>query len=232
MSITVRALQRQDIPASVRLHKFAKHNGQNVFSTSFIADITELHEYAVKGQDGAHGFVAFVPTETDDGAEVVGVLTAQLEEQKCVLLTLVVRGDYRGQGVAKLLLRELLRYSRGDHSSLHIITDVAVANTAALTFFKRQGFRQGGRASGRSVELELKACAAGPARALPSATRPDWCLHYTPQSAAHVRLIGSALNSVGRHLVRGVNKLPIAPNVRGIARGARFQKFGTLLVFL
>ncbi|EFJ45347.1 hypothetical protein VOLCADRAFT_106073 [Volvox carteri f. nagariensis] len=111
MSVAVRLLRREDIPASLRLHKFAKHDSQNVFSARFLANIAELHEYAADGRSGVRGLVACAPFDNDD--EVVGALIAQWEEDyKCVLLTLVVRGDYRGRGVAKSLLDELLRASR------------------------------------------------------------------------------------------------------------------------
>lgn len=65
-----------------------------------------------EGRDGAHGWVA-VSSEPDGEGEVVGALTAQWEEpDACVLLTLVVRSDARGQGVGKALLQALQQHVR------------------------------------------------------------------------------------------------------------------------
>ncbi|KAG2446551.1 hypothetical protein HYH02_008538 [Chlamydomonas schloesseri] len=112
MSRQILCLQAEHVPACQRLHKFAKYNGESVFGLQVQKDLAALLNSAAEGRDGAHGWVA-VSSDSDGEGEVVGALTAQWEEPAtCVLLTLVVRSDARGQGVGKALLQALQQHVR------------------------------------------------------------------------------------------------------------------------
>ncbi|PNH06244.1 hypothetical protein TSOC_007420 [Tetrabaena socialis] len=181
--ISIRALQADDAPASKRLHKYAKLEGERIFPDE--AGLNEMLDAACAGAVGTFGLVALASCAPEP--ELVGVLTAQWEEaeagaagqagatgtagaagarRSCVLLTLVIRADVRGGGVGRALLSALrVRLQEGhpagppggDGLPVRLLTDVAVANEPAVAFFKRQGFRQAGRSNGRSVELTVTA---------------------------------------------------------------------------
>ncbi|GFR48068.1 hypothetical protein Agub_g9904 [Astrephomene gubernaculifera] len=225
MTVTLRPLTLHDVPAALRLHKFAKLDGHNIFSLESQKNVVELLNSAAAGEAGVHGHIACAAGgEAGAESEVVGVLTAEWEDTRtCVLLTLVVRSDHRGKGVGKELLEELLRSACTQGSPVTIVTDVALANSPAVTFFKRQGFKQTHRSHGRSMELSLT-CAFGTGSTASEAT-----LRHVPREVA-VKSLRSGWCSLNRSRAR-TGLLHSAPGARTrllpIVRGGGMVRRGT-----
>mmetsp|Transcript_37446 Transcript_37446/g.83325 ORF Transcript_37446/g.83325 Transcript_37446/m.83325 type:complete len:253 (+) Transcript_37446:78-836(+) len=166
--VVYRCFGPTDLAAVKRLHKFAKLDGKPVFGAD-TSGTEEMLEYAANQQSGTFGMVA---TSSSDATDILAAATAQLDESShadgttrpsgtgsilsMVLLTVVVRADHRRGGVAKGLIQALCDWASKQHGVHVVVTDVSAANSPAVTFFTRAGFktRNTGGKQGSMVELE------------------------------------------------------------------------------
>lgn len=138
---TNRALQKRDLPALKRLHRFAKFEGSPVFGEDQTG-VAELLASACNSLDGVTGSCC----EDSDG--VFGAITLQeelfpdqahQEDRPLIILTVVVRADMRASGVASSLL-STAEQQASKNGNTSLITDVSSHNRPAISFFLRHGF--------------------------------------------------------------------------------------------
>lgn len=171
---TVRQLLPADLSTAKRLHRFTKAGGRPVFGEDF-QGVEEMLTYAASGLSGAFGFVAVTSTASED---IVGVLTAQWDEDvelpragssnppgdqpadpiSVILLTLVVRPDCRSSGLGRQLMSALLAAADLHRMSAacDVLTDVAIDNEPALHFFQQTGFIRQPPAAQDSASVEMR----------------------------------------------------------------------------
>eukprot|EP00775_Hariotina_reticulata_P008368 gene8368-8552_t len=162
MAAQFRQLQESDLEDVMRLHRFASYEGQPVFA-QYGQDAAAVLQAAVQATDGAFGVAALLPDpEEPSEIELVGAATGQLVMPgdaesyqgaaggavELVLLTLVVRGDARGQGLGAALLAHLIRLGHQQQQQQRghisrVIADVSVTNKPAWGLFQKFGFIRG-----------------------------------------------------------------------------------------
>lgn len=179
---THRALQKGDLAALKRLHRFAKFEGSPVFGEDQTG-VAELLTSACNHLDGVTGSCF----EDSDG--VFGAITLQdellpdaahQEERPLVILTVVVRADMRASGVASSLLTTAeLQASMNGNTSL--ITDVSSNNRPAIAFFLRHGFQER-KNGGLTTELYRD---MAPAHPLKSAIKRRGSTFMTAEGSSH-----------------------------------------------
>lgn len=157
-AVLVRAAHKADIPEVVRIHNYhALKVGGHATETGFLLERVSREEIAYHFSRPSDS----VYVATDAGGKVLGfsVITTELpreisevtwesdedrewmtRKKQCHVLSVAVRPDTTGQGVAEAIYAELYRLYDGAVVSAFVVTK-PVVNQPSLNFHEKQGFR-------------------------------------------------------------------------------------------
>jgi ribosomal-protein-alanine N-acetyltransferase len=121
--IVMRAMQEQDIPAIIKIERIS-------FSTpwSEAAFFSEIH----KSYSLARVAVS--------GDTIVGYICVDYILNECHIMNLAVHPDFRRQGIATILLEEVMKELRKKGCRFFYL-EVRFSNTGARAFYERFSFR-------------------------------------------------------------------------------------------
>ncbi len=111
------------------------------FTAAYTFDHVRLARFTQIDYDREMAFIATAPNEAGV-TETLGVIRAISDVDNVTAeFAIVVRSDFKGQGLGKLLMDKIIRYcrARGTH---RMVAEVLPQNTAMLELAKQAGFRK------------------------------------------------------------------------------------------
>lgn len=110
------------------------------FTAAYTFDHVRLARFTQIDYDREMAFIATALNE-QGVAETLGVIRAISDVDNVTAeFAIVVRSDLKGQGLGKLLMDKIIRYSR-THGTQRLVAEVLPQNTAMLELAKQAGFR-------------------------------------------------------------------------------------------
>lgn len=110
------------------------------FTAAYTFDHVRLTRFTQIDYDREMAFIATALNE-QGVAETLGVIRAISDVDNVTAeFAIVVRSDLKGQGLGKLLMDKIIRYSR-THGTQRLVAEVLPQNTAMLELAKQAGFR-------------------------------------------------------------------------------------------
>lgn len=165
-SVTVRAIRADDSCAI--LDAFRALDREAVYTRFFTykKDLAEGELRQLTDIDFEHVVALVVTTGTGEGEKLIGggryCSEAPLQTSRSAELAFITADEYRGRGIASLVLRHLVRIGR-DEGLLQFEADVLAQNQAMLAVLNRSGLaiRQRREANVVHVCLSLNGNAGG-----------------------------------------------------------------------
>lgn len=165
-SVAVRAIRADD--SSAILAAFGGLNRESIYTRFFTykKDLTETELRQLADIDFEHVVALVVTTGTGEGEKLVGggryCSEAPLATSRSAELAFITADEYRGRGIASLVLRHLVKIGR-DQGLLQFEADVLAQNQAMLAVLSRSGLaiRQRREANVLHVYLSLNGNAEG-----------------------------------------------------------------------
>jgi RimJ/RimL family protein N-acetyltransferase len=156
--VTVRAIRRDD--GSGILAAFDRLDHESVY-TRFFTYKKELSDADLKGLTDVnfdHVVALVVTTEKGDIETLIGggryCSEVPLRGAQCAELAFITANDYRGRGVAALILKHLVLIGR-DQGLLRLEADVLAQNQAMLAVFRHSGLALKQQREGNVVHVIL-----------------------------------------------------------------------------
>jgi ribosomal-protein-alanine N-acetyltransferase len=75
----------------------------------------------------------------ETGGEVIGYVGIWVVQDECHIMTFAVAEGWRGQGIASMLMLEMLKTARGAGATCYTL-EVRASNAAALALYEKFGF--------------------------------------------------------------------------------------------
>jgi len=86
-----------------------------------------------------------------EGGELAGYIGSWFGGGECHVGTIATKREYRGRGIARMLLAHTAELAREEHCD-YIVLEVRVNNLAALNLYRTLGFEQVGRRPGYYID--------------------------------------------------------------------------------
>ncbi|MDJ0270066.1 MAG: ribosomal protein S18-alanine N-acetyltransferase [Aigarchaeota archaeon] len=127
-------------------------SGATTIRRAALNDLLAIYDIERKSFNHPYGFVVFLtllasPSSlflvAEDSGRVVGYAVARVEERNALLLSIAVHPQHRRRGVGALLLRSIIRQLPEEVEYLDL--QVAVSNSAAISFYEKHGFEKVGK---------------------------------------------------------------------------------------
>jgi RimJ/RimL family protein N-acetyltransferase len=156
--VTIRAI-RPDDGAGI-LAAFKSLARESVFTRFFTykKSLTDAELRQVTDVDFDHVVALVVTTKAGDGEKVIGggryFSEGAGREPRNAELAFITADDYRGRGIARLLLKHLLRIAR-QQGVRQFEADVLAQNLAMLAVFRRSGLAMTHRLENNVVHVTL-----------------------------------------------------------------------------
>ena len=168
-AVTIRAIRRDD--SGGVLEAFTNLERESIYTRFFTykRKLTEAELEQFTDVDFDHVVALVVTTRTEDGETIIAggryITDGAPRACRSAEVAFTTEEDYQGRGIARLLLRHLVRIAR-ENGVLRLEADVLAGNQPMLTVFRRSGLPMGQRSDGGVIHVTLslvaEKCAAPP----------------------------------------------------------------------